>query len=118
MCLSITLTQAYIIHIIRIHVNTQIVIKQRLLTYHTQDKRNTLVRILFIPLRIVVSELRLVHNMMLVCMLHYVGILGQAKLSGSQPKSLDWMQVQVRYVRDAGIEPESIPTCRALRTRH
>ena len=47
----------------------------------------------------------------------YVGILGQAKLSGSQSKFLDRMQVHVRYVCDAGIEPESIPTYRALRTR-
>ena len=37
-------------------------------------------------------------------------------LSGSQPKSLD--RTQVRYVCGAGIEPESIPTYRALRTRH
>ena len=45
----------------------------------------------------------------------YVGILGQAKLSGSQPKSLD--RTQVCYACDAGIEPESIPTYKVLRTR-
>ena len=32
------------------------------------------------------------------------------RLSGSQSKSLD--RTQVRYVRDTGIEPESIPTHR------
>ena len=42
--------------------------------------------------------------------LAYVVMLGF-----SQPKSLDRMQVH--YVHDAGIEPESIPTYRALCTR-
>ena len=41
----------------------------------------------------------------------YVGILGQAKTIQFSAK-----KKKVRYVRDAGIEPESIPMYRVLHT--
>ena len=50
-----------------------------------------------------------------ICMLHYIEILGQAKLSSFHPKSLD--RTQVCYVHDTKIELEPIPTYGALRTR-